>query len=121
MPAANLRPALTMTTVFIIRNHLGQFLSRHEEWTDGKDRAAIFTARYKDQAVNTMVEINTRDIDMRCLVTEVPLDDKGRPDIAAAAQLGDLPTPAPPVVLDDDDDEVDAATAAADSAPGLED
>jgi len=92
-----------MTTVFIIRNHHGQFLSRHDEWVDSKDRAALFMARHKDQALNTLVEFNARDIDQRCLVLEVPLDDRGRPDLDAAAGHGTLPTPEAPLLLDDDE------------------
>jgi len=92
-----------MNTVFIIRNHHGQFLSRHDEWVDSKDRAALFMARHKDQALNTLVELNARDIDQRCLVLEVPLDDRGRPDLDAAAGRGTLPTPEAPLLLDDDE------------------
>ena len=80
-----------MITVFVIRNQHGQYLSRSEDWTDGADKSALFCTRHKDQAINTLVEHNAHDIDMRAAVIEVAADESGRPNLQAVVEPKDTP------------------------------
>jgi hypothetical protein len=110
-----------MSSVFVIRNHLGQFLSRQKEWLADGDVAAVFAAQHRDQAINTLVEVNAHEIDMRCQVLEATADDRGRPQLADIQQDPGLAKPAPPVLLDEapDVETSPAATGAtAEEVPG---
>lgn len=68
-----------MKEVFVIRNQLGQYLTRKGEWVSGRDASVLFHQPWYDQALNHLIEINTKDIDLRGTVLALKLDDKGRP------------------------------------------
>lgn len=70
-----------MTSAFVIRNQLGQYLTRKGEWVSGRDSAALFHQPWFDQALNHLIELNSKDIDLRGRVVELALDDKGRPQV----------------------------------------
>ena len=66
-------------TVFVIRNQLGQYLDKHSGWLSGKDANALFRVDHRDEALNTLIEINAKDITLRGKILEVPVDDRKRP------------------------------------------
>lgn len=68
-----------MTEAYVIRNQLGQYLTRKGEWVSGRDTSVLFHQPWFDQALNHLIEINSKDIELRGKVVELALDDKGRP------------------------------------------
>lgn len=82
-----------MSSAYVIRNQLGQYLTRKGEWISGKDSAALFHQPWYDQALNHLIEVNSKDIELRGKVVELDLDDKGRPvvlELGPDAQQGEL-------------------------------
>lgn len=68
-----------MKEVFVIRNQSGQYLTRKGEWVSGRDTSALFHQPWYDQALNQLIEINAKDIELRGKVVALEVDDKGRP------------------------------------------
>ena len=70
-----------MTDVFVIRNQLGHYWGKSKAWVDGSEARAVMRARHEDEAINTLVELNARDFELRGEVVAVPLNERGQPDI----------------------------------------
>lgn len=68
-----------MTDAYVIRNQHGQYLTRKGEWVSGQDTSILFHQPWYDQALNHLIEINAKDIELRGKVVALALDDKGRP------------------------------------------
>lgn len=83
-----------MASAFVIRNQLGQYLTRKDEWVSGKDASVVFYKTYYDEALNQLFEINTKDIELRGKVFEVELGENKKPVIT---ELG--PEPETPELL----------------------
>lgn len=77
-----------MASAFVIRNQLGQYLTRKDEWVSGKDASIVFYKTYYDEALNQLFEINTKDIELRGKVFEVELGENKKPVLA---ELGPEP------------------------------
>lgn len=92
-----------MKQAYVIRNQLGQYLTRKGEWVSGRDTASLFHQPWFDQALNHLIEINAKDIELRGRVVELDLDERDRPIVL---EFG--PDPQQPELLD-----TDAATPAA--------
>lgn len=65
-----------MATAYVVRNQLGQYLTKKGEWCSGKDASHIYCKPHFDEALNQLFEINTKDIELRGKVVEVDLEDK---------------------------------------------
>jgi len=78
-----------MPDVFVITNQLGHFWGKSKQWVDGKDPRTILRARHQDEAVNTLVELSTKDMTLRGQVIEVPLSQRGEPVVT----VSDIPVP----------------------------
>jgi len=72
--------------VFVIKNQIGQYLDKQDGWQSGKDANALFRVDYYDQALNTLIEINAKEISLRGKIIEVPLDEKKRPIVDVSEQ-----------------------------------
>jgi len=68
--------------VFVIQNQHGYYLTRQNEWNDGHDAAALFKTPYRDIALNTLIELNAKDIELRGNIVSVALNEKGVPIVA---------------------------------------
>lgn len=66
---------------FVIQNQHLQYLDKQGNWRSGKDSQALFRTAHHDEALNTLIEVNAKDIHLRCRILEVELDDKKRPVI----------------------------------------
>lgn len=78
----------TFMTTFVVRNQLGQYLTRKGEWVSGKDNSELFHQPHYDQALNQLIEVNAKDIELRGKVLELEMDEKGRP---AVVEYGEDP------------------------------
>jgi len=70
--------------VFIIRNQRGQFWARAGEWVDGREPQRILKLKHQDEAVNQLVELSARDIDLRGEVTSCELGERGEPQVTVS-------------------------------------
>jgi|GEM_PF-1174199 len=81
-----------MSHVYVLTNQHQQFLSKSNEWIDGRESSKLFRTEHKDVAINQMFEANTRNVSLRIELLECPLDSKKHPEIPADA-LSDEPLP----------------------------
>jgi len=72
--------------VFVIKNQHDQYLDKHSDWHSGKDANTLFRADDHDQALNTLLEVNTKDISLRGKIIEVELDEKKRPIVEVSPE-----------------------------------
>lgn len=70
---------MTTKRVFVIKNQHDQYLDKHSGWLSGKDSHALFRVDHHDQALNTLLEINAKDITLRGRIMEVDVDEKRNP------------------------------------------
>jgi len=86
-----------MTQTFILQNQNKHFFGKNKEWVDGYDANALFKTLYKDEAINQMVEISSKDYTQRVKVIGCELNEKGLPIIDADIMPAPLPkAPKPP-------------------------
>ena len=74
---------------FVIRNQLGHYWTRSGEWVDGREPQRIMKLKHRDEAVNQLVELSAKDVDLRGEILACDLDGRGEP----AVQVSDVPTP----------------------------
>ncbi|MEZ5509946.1 MAG: hypothetical protein R3F47_08590 [Gammaproteobacteria bacterium] len=86
-----------MKQAYVIRNQLGQYLTRKGEWVSGRDTGSLFHQPWFDQALNHLIEINAKDIELRGKVVELDLDERDRPIVL---EFG--PDPQQPELLEAD-------------------
>ena len=67
-----------MSQRFVIRNQDGYYLSKSKEWVDGRNPVIVVSALHYDQALNELIEANSKDIWVRGVVLEVDTNAKGR-------------------------------------------
>ncbi len=72
-----------MSQVFILQNQQQQFLSKQNEWVDGRDAASLYKTSHKDEALNQMFEVNAKDYNQRIKILACEVSERGLPLIAA--------------------------------------
>lgn len=65
-----------MTTVYVVRNQLGQYLTKKGEWCSGKDANQVFFKPNHDEALNQLIEANSKDIALRGTVEALEYIEK---------------------------------------------
>lgn len=78
-----------MSEIYVIRNQLGHYFAKSKDWTDGRDSHAVAQFKYRDEALNTMVELSSKDIDLRAEIVASELTEKGRLNL----QVSEHPLP----------------------------
>ena len=78
-------------TLYIIELMSGEFLDRHQAWVKAPNADALFQTPHKDVALNQLIELNAKDINLRARVITCDTDDRGQPEQALAV-LGPLGT-----------------------------
>ncbi len=68
-----------MDNLFVIRNQNNQFLTRKSIWANADETALFFKTPYFDIALNQLIEINAKEIDLRCEIVECQPNEKGLP------------------------------------------
>ena len=99
-----------MTTVFVIRNQLGHYWGKKKCWVDGRDTRAVLRVKHQDQAINTLVELGSKNFELRGEVVTAELNPRGEPLIEASE------TPLPVIVEAEAEAENDQPLAAQDVA-----
>jgi hypothetical protein len=86
-----------MTQTFILQNQDKLFFGKNKEWVDGYDANAVYKTLHKDEAVNQMFEITSKDYKQRVKVITCELDEKALPMIDSEIMPAPLPkVPKPP-------------------------
>lgn len=80
-----------MTQTFILQNQDNHFFGKNKEWLDGYDANSLYKTLHKDEAINQMVEISSKDYKQRVKVIACELDEKGLPIIDIAIMPAPLP------------------------------
>lgn len=68
-----------MAEVFILQNQHQHYLSKQNLWLDGRDPGALFKTLHKDEAINQMVEVSSKDYTQRIKILVVEQNEKGLP------------------------------------------
>jgi len=75
-----------MTTgVFVIRNQLGQYWIRAGEWVDGREPQRLLKLKHHDEAVNQLVELSSKDVELRGEILSCELNERGEPAVEPSA------------------------------------
>lgn len=81
-------------TVFVVKNQHNLYLSKQQEWVDGADNQGLYRTRHRDEAINTVFEVSSRDIYLRAETVACELDAKGNPALATIQPLSAAVLPA---------------------------
>ncbi len=73
--------AAAMTDVFVVRNQLGHYWGKAKTWVDGSSPRAVLRTKHQDEALNTLFELSSRDIELRGEVVQTVLCERGEPVI----------------------------------------
>lgn len=87
-----------MTEVFVIRNQHGHYWGKSKNWLDGSEARAVMRSKHRDEAVNTLVELGSKDFELRGEVVAAEVGERGEP-ILEPSQIP-LPTEPEPDVAE---------------------
>jgi hypothetical protein len=65
--------------IFIIKSHDESILAKDLSWVDGSNANLLFNTQHRDIALNQLIELNAKDINLRAQIIECEADKKGRP------------------------------------------
>jgi len=66
-------------TAYLLRNQLGQYWARSREWADGREPQRLLKHKHRDEALNLLVELSAKDIDLRGEIIACELGERGEP------------------------------------------
>lgn len=92
-----------MDKVFVVKNQQGLYLSKQQEWVSGADAQTLFRSAHRDEAINTVFEVSSRDIYLRAEAVACAVDAKNNPVLTDESQP-DLPLAAEESVAATDDE-----------------
>jgi len=73
-----------MTEVFVIRNQLGHYWGKSKAWVDGSQPKQVLRSAHRDEAVNTLFELSSKDFELRGDVVAAELSERREPVIEAS-------------------------------------
>ncbi len=94
-----------MSSIFVIQNQNGHYLSKQQEWVDGRDRRILYRTAHRDEAVNVVFEHSSKDIYLRAQPLQCELDEQNQPVVEAGS-----PILQPSTTLEQDAEEEEAAS-----------
>ena len=97
-----------MNEVFVIRNQRGHYWGKGKEWVDGSEPRTVLRVKHRDEAINTLVELSAKEVELRGEILAAEVNAKGDPLV----QPSQIPLPG----VASDTDASSAPEAAADSA-----
>lgn len=83
-----------MSELFILQNQDKLFLGKQNQWLDGRDLNALYKTAHKDEAVNQMFEVSSKDYTQRIKVVSCQANEKGLPRLDPETMPEPLPKPA---------------------------
>ena len=73
--------------VFVVRNQLGHYWGKKKHWVDGTDPRRVLHSSHEDEAINTLFELSSKDIELRGEVLAVAINDRGEPVVQPSDTL----------------------------------
>ena len=70
-------------TSYIIQAFSGEFLDKNLAWVKEAKPDALFQAPHKDVALNQLLELNAKDVNLRARVVDVANEGSGDTELAA--------------------------------------
>jgi len=81
-----------MSDVYIVKNQNNHYASKQKEWVDGSNPKALFRSPHKDEAINMVFELSSKDINVRAEAISCELDESKAPIVEV---LNPIPDPEP--------------------------
>jgi hypothetical protein len=75
-----------MDKVFVVKNQQNLYLSKQQEWVDGADSQSLYRTQHRDEAINTVFEVSSRDIYLRAEALACAVDAKNNPVVEVGGQ-----------------------------------
>jgi hypothetical protein len=100
-----------MTDVFVIRNQLGHYWGKGKAWVDGSQPRQVMRTPHRDEAVNILFELSSKDFELRGEVMAAQLSERGEPVVEPSQH----PLPLDPAAEADDEATALASTEPAES------
>jgi len=69
--------------MYILHNQDGYFLTKSGDWADGRELATLYKTIHKDEAINQLFEVNSKDYNLRISLLECEVNSKKQPLIPA--------------------------------------
>lgn len=66
-------------TAFILQDQHEQYLNKSLEWVHGCDANQLFKTPHRDVALNQLMELNAKDIQLRAQIISCELNTSGNP------------------------------------------
>ena len=73
-----------MSTVFVLQNQFKHLLNKQKAWTSGRDARTLYSTPHKDEAINLMFELSSKDFGLRVDVLEVALKEGKLPKLTVS-------------------------------------
>ena len=73
-----------MTVIYLLQNSEKLFLNKQKEWVDGNEASSLYRTTFKDDAINTKVEITVKVPNERITIVASTPDEKGNPCLPKA-------------------------------------
>lgn len=70
-----------MTDVYVIRNQHGHYWGKSKGWVSGSEPKTVVRAKHEDEAINTLFELSSKDVDLRGEVIPAQLSERREPII----------------------------------------
>ena len=70
---------------FVLQDADGRYLGKDLDWMDELKASAVFCCEYQDQALNKLVELNAKDINLRAQVSACDSDHGGKLSLIASS------------------------------------
>jgi len=74
-----------MNKVFVVKNQHGLYLSKQQEWVGGTESQSLFRTAHRDEAINTVFEVSSKDIYLRAEAVACDVDAKNNPVVEVNA------------------------------------
>lgn len=68
-----------MNKVFVVQSAEGHYFSKHGQWLSGKEPSQIYFGKYRDEALNQLIDITIKNVDVRAKVVETQLNARNFP------------------------------------------
>ena len=74
-----------MNEMYVVKNQHGLFASKHKEWLDGREPKLLFKCQHKDEAINMVFELSSKDVNVRAEAIIVEIDANKHPVVEVTA------------------------------------
>ncbi len=72
--------------IYILQRHDQAILDKSLQWINNPPAADILFTRHRDIALNQLIELNTKNIDLRANIIECAADANGNPTLLLEAE-----------------------------------